>query len=267
MDDQYRAGTGLYIAGAILALAGFMAFQMRYALNVPYHDDIIDVLQFVLSFDAAESVGQRLDLLLAQYNDHRTSASRLLFYLVYAITGEVNFRTLSLLANMAIPVFVILYMQAAPSRELRWPVLLLAALVLCQPQAYGLLFWSMSAFAFYFVLLYSFASLVCLERGSWLALCLAIVFAVGATLSLASGQLVWAVGLFLLVWQILRHGERSWWQLLAWAGSGIVCLLLYYSGVPPRFQEVGLVDALLQTPLHHASCYVNCITVHITFVA
>ena len=257
MNLHNRVRPGLYSGATLLVLGYFAWFLCSRALNIPYHDDIIDVLQFVLQFDAAQNLRDRLQLLLQQYNDHRTAASRLIFYLSYLLTGEISFRRLSLLANLAIPAFVLLYALSVPVRALRWPGLLLAALILCQPQAYGLLFWSMSAFAFYAVSLYALAALYCIHRGGATGLLPAMLFAVGSNLSLASGQLVWPVGGVLLLWQLLYSGRRPRSHLLAWLLAAAVCLTLYGSGAPPRYLEMGLPGALGDTPLHHSAWYLT----------
>ena len=49
----------------------------------------------------------------------------------------------------------------------------LVLLLLCHPRAYGLLFWAMSSFAFYFVCVYGFAALYFLSRSGGLNFSLA----------------------------------------------------------------------------------------------
>ena len=257
MNLHNRVRPGLYSGATLLVLGYFAWFLCSRALNIPYHDDIIDVLQFVLQFDAAQNLWDRLQVLLQPHYDHRTAASRLIFYLSYLLTGEISFRRLSLLANLAIPAFVLLYALSVPVRALRWPGLLLAALILCQPQAYGLLFWSMSAFAFYAVSLYALAALYCIHRGGAIGLLPALLFAVGSNLSLASGQLVWLAGGVLLVWQWLCSGQRPRSHLLVWLLAAAVCLMLYGFGAPPRYQEMGLPGTLGDAPLHHSAWYLT----------
>lgn len=255
MNNNSTPVRGVYIAAAIAVMACFAAYLLSRALNIPYQDDILDVLNFTLRFEEAQTWKQSLAILLEQHNDHRTSASRLAFYGLYQLFGEVNFRSISLVANLAVPLFCALYSLTVPRRELKWLALLLAALLLCQPQAYGLLFWSMSAFAFYNVLLYGFVSFYCLHRGGVGSLALAGLAAGAATFSLASGQLIWLVGMFSLCWQCLRWDGRPWFHLVAWLAMGALALALYYSGVPPRYSEEGVLASALQTPLHHLAWY------------
>ena len=183
----------IYPGLAALVLLAFAVFIHGRALNMPYHDDILDVLKFVLAMRDAGSLGDQLGALFLQYNDHRTGASRLVYYLLYLLQGEVNFRSISFAANAAIPLLGLMYIASLKDdARSSWAAFaLLAALIMCQPRAYGLMLWAMSSFAFYYVCVYALLSMFLLHRSGAGFLFLAILAAWACSFTLASGQVIW----------------------------------------------------------------------------
>ena len=86
----------------VLVIIFYFRFLYGNAINVPFADDIFDVLQVLSGVSLAEDKATAFQILFAQHNDHRTLASRLLYCLVYAISGEIDFRQLIFLANLAL---------------------------------------------------------------------------------------------------------------------------------------------------------------------
>ena len=82
----------LYIT-AVIAYYGWFLYQQ--AMNIPMADDITDVLGVISGILQARDGDTVLALLFEQHNDHRTLSSRLVFYAIYLVEGEVNFRTLT----------------------------------------------------------------------------------------------------------------------------------------------------------------------------
>lgn len=243
---QWLAG-GLAL-GAVLVYALFIAVR---ALDVPFHDDVLDVLDFTLRFEDAASLREKLHVLLAQYNDHRTTAARVVYVLERAIAGEIDFRTLTFVANAAIPLFALCCALAVP-RGWRLLALALALLLMCNPRGTGFLFWPMSLLAFHGVVLWGLGCLLMLSRPGAASFVLAAAMATAAMLSLASGQFAWIAGLAALIvaW---RHGEAAAGKrLLAWVALSCVAVLLFHVGFanPNPFSRV--LSFALATPLHHA---------------
>jgi hypothetical protein len=220
---------------------------------VPYHDDILDILDFLLRFTGEG--GERWEAFFAQHNDHRTGASRLVYYLLYRVQGVVDFRSITFAANLAIPLLALLYGWGARDRSLRPLLVLLTLLLLCQPRAYGLLFWAMSSFAFYFVCVYGLLALHCLSRqgAAWFAL--AVVAGLACTFTLASGQLVWPVGVLYLLWQWRVAGARSLSDLLAWSVAAILALALFRWGFDSPNTLSVVLDFFLATPSHQLTYF------------
>jgi hypothetical protein len=123
-------------------------------------------------------------------------------------------------------------------------------LLLCHPRAYGLIFWAMSAFAFYFVCVYGFASMHLLARPSPGRLLLAVLLAWACSFTLASGQVVWLTGAGYLGWQIFVLGERPLRDLGLWMLAAVLVLTLFHTGFSSPNTLSALLAFFLQTPIH-----------------
>jgi len=204
-------------------------YLLRYALNIPYQDEIYDVLGFLSELVKSEDWRTSLQLFFIKWNEHSTASTRLVYYLSYRLFGEVNFVTLTVLANTALPVFVGLLYLRLRDQDYRWLILLPVVFTLFSFRAYYTALWSMTAFAYFYVLVYGFCCLYCLHKLTTLRLLLAIFFGALATFSLASGQLVWLAGSLGVLHQTLVTKSISRWYLLAWILAAAAVLLVWHS--------------------------------------
>lgn len=237
--------------GIVAVMLYYGLFLCRNAINVPYHDDVLDVLQFLSRVVESSSARETFGHFFINYNEHRTLVPRLMYYLAFLVEGEIDFRTLVFLANLAVPLLLLTLYLAIRKHPHALLVLLPAALVLFQPRFYGLSFFSMSAFAFMFVYLYGFACFLCLRQVTVSRFLAAMVFACLGTFSLASGQIIWLVGLISLLHQALLLRRRS----LAYAGCWCACAVLILAVWRIDYQtsnSLGQVVAnLLGSPVHN----------------
>ena len=124
-------------------------------------------------------------LLFAQYFNHRTLSNRLIYYVMLLATGEVNFRTTVFLANLALPLLLMLLYLTIRHQTYRWLVLLSAALLLFGLRTYELSLWT-SPMDDMFVYVYGFASLICLRKVGLARFLAALVFASLGAFTLAN---------------------------------------------------------------------------------
>ena len=83
-------------------------------MNIPYEDDIPDLLKFAVHAEQLNGVQETLEIEFRQYNDHRVEATRLLVYGIYLIEGEMDFRTLIIIANLGLLLILfLLYLKVA----------------------------------------------------------------------------------------------------------------------------------------------------------
>lgn len=73
----------------------FYFMALKYVLNMPNMDDYEVVLQTVLYIKHGDFWGT----IFRQHNEHRPVLARLLFWVYYCITGEINFKSLCLIGD------------------------------------------------------------------------------------------------------------------------------------------------------------------------
>lgn len=238
----------------LLAFSAVIAHHLWYvnshAINIPHQDDIADFVQFIVSIESADSAKDVFKALFVQYNDHRTSASRLLVLGVYLVEGELNFHTLTLLANLALPLILLLFYLTVREEEYRWSYLLVSALLLLNLRYFEIILFSQGAVAYYYVFLYAFACIFTLHRVSWPKFVLAALFCTLSSLTMASGQIVWLLGLASLLHQCLVSGRRPLIFPAMWLLVAVVMLVLWHTGfteVPHKITSE-MVDRAAMTP-------------------
>jgi hypothetical protein len=213
-------------AGLIFAvIAYYFGFLYQHAINIPFGDDIYDVLKVISEVQLADDKISALQILYAPHNEHRTFASRLLYFTTYLVSGQVDFRNLIFLANLAIPLLFLIFYIRIRKHQMRFWILLPVALILFQLRTYSLTLWSMAAFAYFYVFLYGFYSLYCLHELTKIKFLLAVILASLATFTLASGQMIWLAGFACLVHQSLIRRDTSILYAVIWFIIGFVLLV------------------------------------------
>jgi len=208
-------------AGVAAVMLHYALFIYWHALNIPYADDIFDVLQVLNGTVQSNDVQETFGLLFAQYFNHRTLSNRLIYYLMLLATGEVNFRTTLFLANLALPLLLMLLYLTIRHQTYRWLVLLSAALILFGLRTHELSFWT-APMDDMFVYVYGFASLICLRKIGLVRFLAALVFASLGTFTLANGQFIWLVGFGCLLHQSLILRRTSLIYAFGWLPSAAV---------------------------------------------
>jgi hypothetical protein len=242
-------------------IAHYFWFVSSNAINIPHQDDIYDFLQVVQLIEAADGAEDAFGEWFRQYNDHRTNASRLQIYAAYLVEGEVNFRTHAFLANLALPLILLLFYLVVRNEENRWLFLLVSSLLLLHLRTYTLVFWGQAAFAYYYVYLYAFACLFALHKVTAPKFALAIVLCSLSTFTNAAGQVVWLLGLTSLLHQSLVGGRRSLIYPALWLLVAVAMLLVWRAGfIPTALPEISAENEaqiramfsgiLIDAPLH-----------------
>jgi len=237
--------TLLYLALVLAALSAYAVLFYPWRINVPFHDDYNDILRFLLRYQAAANLHEQIALILEPQGNHRTGASRLIYLLMLQLQGRIDFVTLSLLGNLALPVLCLVYSRLLFRSEHAALSLALAALIVLSPRAYTLLHWPMTAFHFHYLLLYGAIAIVLLQYRGALALAGAALAATAASLTSAGGQAVWIIGGLYLGYLATAAG-RAYLPLVLWALTGLVVVAILYvsSSVAspfPAVDEAGLL--------------------------
>lgn len=211
-------------------IAHYFLYINNHAVNIPYEDDIPDLLQFVVDAEQLDGVQKKLETAFRQYNDHRVEATRLLVYGIYLIDGEMDFRKLIIIANLGLLLILFLFYLVVRHEEFRWIFLLVSALLLFNLKFFTLVLMAQAAFAYYFVFIYAFACLFTLHKVTPLQFVLAAVFCSLSSFTLAAGQAAWLLGLVSLIHQSLVIKQKSVLYPLLWLVIAVAVLALWRMG-------------------------------------
>ena len=255
MQTEVSAGARLTLFTAwlpaflTLAVVGcYFGFLYQHAINVPFADDIFDVVNVVSSAVAADDRGSAIQVLLAQHNDHRTLASRLVYLASYGVVGELDFRVLTFLANLALPLLLLFFYLLVRRNTARYLIMLPVALILFQLRGYGIMLWSMAAFAYFYVFLYGCYSLYFLHNVSPARFLLAVLLAILATFTLASGQLIWLLGFASLLYQVVVRKSASFGYLIVWSMLAFLAWQLWRTGLATPNTPLAMLERILADP-------------------
>ncbi|MEP4146715.1 MAG: hypothetical protein ABJL54_05800 [Halioglobus sp.] len=235
----------------LLVVACYFTYLLQHAINVPLADDIYDVLLPLTKVTEAESLAGAVDALYEKHTDHRTIASRLVYTGQLLVTGEVNFRALNFAANLALPLLLLMLYRMIAGSPQRLLLLLPAALVLLQLRVYGITFWTMASFAYFYVFVYGFLTVLLLQNAGPVRLLLATLTAILASFTLASGQMIWLVGLASLALQALLHKSLPRSFLLWWLLAAVATLALWRAGLGDRIGLGELLQLFFANPRHY----------------
>ena len=237
----------------IAVIANHLWFVNSHAINVPYEDDIYDFLQFVNFAEDADDAKGVFAEMFKPYIYHRTSVQRAFVYSAYLAEGEVNFHTLTVLANLALPLILLLFYLSVRGEKYRWIWLLVSTLLLLHLRAETIVLWSQPAFAYYLVFLFAFASLFALHKVTPPKFVLAVILCTFSAFSYASGQVAFLLGLASLLHQCLISGRRSLMYPAIWLLMAVAVLILWrvgYTDFTFSFDVRWLPDQLSGAPLH-----------------
>ncbi|MCY7349677.1 MAG: hypothetical protein LH606_03305 [Cytophagaceae bacterium] len=223
--------TILAVLLAVVPILVFYAFYWRYAVNVPFQDDFDAIFGSLLHLLDAQSPGEYLRRLTEQDDEHRIGFVRIVTRLLYAVQGEVDFRSIGLVGNLMLLGFLGLFWRSL--RVLGYPVIYLLPVVffLFQIQYHEGIFWGMIPCQNFAVLLFAFSVQYALSRGTGWGFAVACGLGLLATFTNSNGMMAFLPGLLILAWQ------RHWGRLWGWAGVMAVCFWLYlHDLVIPAFR-------------------------------
>ncbi|GAA4458521.1 hypothetical protein GCM10023189_30940 [Nibrella saemangeumensis] len=209
----------------------------RYAVNVPWFDDVEAFPGFLLKYLQASSGLGRVAELLRPNNEHRIVTGKLIALVSYHTTGMLNMRLLIfggfafLLGTWAL----LLYVFKRNRIPLAYAIPV--SFLLFQPQFYLTTFWSITGLQHQPVVFLGFLSLYLLtNRGhrATMSLLGAIALAVLTTFTNGNGMFIWFAGLGV----VLLQGRFS--VAIAWLLSAMLTVSLYFSGFTTQGNEAGI---------------------------
>gem|GEM_PF-6102651 len=234
---------------SLLPIVGFAYTWNRFAINIPFWDDLFVIENSVLPINQAVGFTEKLHYWFGWYTqtEHRIVYNRFVFWLIHALQGEVNYRTAMVIGNLSLLGLSLFYFRLFFTLRLPIRYALPGPFLFFGLASYANQFWGMGALSNFTVLLFVVGCLWFVVQETTRGFGLAVFFALAASLTLGSGLLVWAVGLLLLFFQ------RRYAALTAWTFLTLATILIYIQGyVRPDWSPDPLKNALNPLPILNA---------------
>lgn len=192
-------------------------------------DDFV-LTDFVLRLSQNPSFTEKIRLFFAQHNAHRIVYDRLITYLIYLLTGQMDFRLMMCIGNLSLIGLIWLFWKSIQKSGLSLWYVVPVPYILLSLQGFENTFWAMAALQNYTVLFWVFLSayLLIINCLGWAA-----AVAVVATFTSGNGQFAFVIGLLILLYQ---HRPRRDW--LVWLVVMVSTISLYFIGYNRLPQEL-----------------------------
>ncbi|WP_420151463.1 hypothetical protein [Spirosoma sp.] len=230
-----------YVALIILLAISVVIYYVtifRNAYNFPYEDDFNSALSFIADYSfTGLNFWEKLKLIFSQYNEHRIVFDRLVFLADYGLFGQLNFRHLILIGNLAPFLIGVLFWYVAfkgfplPQKLFYF---LPVAYSLFSFQYWDLSTWSMAALQNLFVIPFAMFCMYNLCQSGRQAFILACVAAVLATFTSGNGMFTFIVGIPVLLFL------KSYRRLGIWIAVSAATIGFYFLNYtrPPYHPDI-----------------------------
>ncbi|MDF7818453.1 hypothetical protein P1X15_12635 [Runella sp. MFBS21] len=132
-----------YIVAALLLIVAFFFYRFVFqnAVNIPFFDDYA-YLEYIIKFEDAPNLWHFLRELEYKHNGHGVITAKLVFWLDYLLTGEVNYRTL-IVAGSGLAILLFGYFWKVLSvNKIPFYCVLPVGLLLFTPAYHENIFWA-----------------------------------------------------------------------------------------------------------------------------
>ncbi|MFN8346777.1 MAG: hypothetical protein U0X91_17380 [Spirosomataceae bacterium] len=208
----------------LFPLAVFCIFLGYFAVDVPQGDDFALILHFLSNYvSTGNDYTQKINLLTAQFVEHRLLYTRLVVLFQYLLTGKVSFYLIIFLGNLSLlGIFVLCWRQLKTARY-SLLYLLPISLLLFQPcYSYDGVLWPAATLAYNSVSFFALLTIHWLSSRRPVHFWLAVVSAALCTYTFGNGMLVLLAGAGLLIVQ------KRWKPLIIWIGISVLIGAVYF---------------------------------------
>jgi hypothetical protein len=219
----------LTILLGITPILFFVYYVWQYTINVPFLDDNLYYTKAVVDVNKSESFSEIFRIFMRQHTitEHKTPVSRLVAYLLYKITGTLNFFTFAQLGNLTL--FGILFLFWRFFRKHAWNIayFLPIPFLIFQMQTYENQFWMGCAWLYYPIGLWQMVTFYLLSYQKPRYFTFAMLSAILVTFIFSNGMFVFFPATLMLIYQ-KRYKDLGIMALVA-----VVCLMIYFSNYTP----------------------------------
>jgi hypothetical protein len=210
---------------AAIAIFAHYITLFAYTQNIPIGDDYYDVFRFLNQYDNAPTITERLFSIFTQHNEHRTAFNRLIYLVMYKLTGGINFKALMIIGDFSTIGLITLLCLQYKNKDSALAIAAFIIIFLLGIQNWTSMFWAMTAISNYSVSFFTLACFATLATEKKLNIYAAIFFATCASLSMGNGITIWPLGVLCIA--LTNHKNRTHWLVL-WLLASIAFIFLYF---------------------------------------
>lgn len=215
----------------------FVYYVWQYTINVPFLDDNLYYTKAVVDVNKSQSMSESFWIFMRQHTitEHKTPVSRFVAWLLYKITGTLNFFAFAQIGNLTL--FGILFLFWRFFQKHAWNIayFLPIPFLLFQMQTFENQFWMGCAWLYYPIGLWQMVTFYFLSYQKPRYFLYAMLSAVFVAFIFSNGMFVFFPATLLLIYQ------KRYKALGIMAVVAAVCLTVYFSNykpspiVPPAF--------------------------------
>jgi hypothetical protein len=244
---KFNASKYLTILLGITPILFFIYYVWQYTINVPFLDDNLYYTKCVVDVNKSQSISESFWIFMRQHTitEHKTPVSRLVAWLLYEITGKLNFFTFAQIGNLTL--FGILFLFWRFFQKHAWNLIYFLPIpfLLFQMQTYENQFWMGCAWLYYPIGLWQMVTFYLLSYQKPRYFTFAMLSAIFVTFIFSNGMFVFFPATLILLFQ-KRYKHLGIMVLVA-----AVCLAVYFSNyrpspiVPPAFSITNILTGFV----------------------
>lgn len=208
----------------VLPFICFTAALYVYVVNVPWMDDVESFLGFMLEYQDARTLSDRVYWLFKPNNEHRILMGKLITVAMQAVTGEVNFRWIIFVSYLGLVGIALLFFRVFRRFSLPLIAFLPVTLILFQPEHYLTSAWAITGVQHLVTACLVFWAMYLLTHPTPGRLAGALALQMLASFSMSNGLFGWVAGLGVLLVQ------QRYRQTVLWGLTGVAMFALYFHG-------------------------------------
>ncbi len=227
----------LSILVGVAPILFFVYYVWQYTINIPFLDDNIYYTKAVVDVNKSQSFSETFKIFMRQHTitEHKTPVSRIAAFLIYKITGKLNFFTFAQIGNLTLLGILFLFWRFF--RKHAWNIVYFLPLpfLLFQMQTNENQFWMGCAWLYYPIGLWQMVTFYLLSYHKPRYFIFAMLSAIFVTFIFSNGMFVFLPATLILLYQ-KRYKDLGIMAMVA-----VVCLGVYFSSyspspiVPPAF--------------------------------
>lgn len=142
----YKSKNWLLIALFLLPILVFFLLFFRFALNIPFEDDLGIVHTLAVELPKAHSFRDKFSTFIMAHNEHPITIFRVFLWVYHAIFQDYNFKAIALIGNLILLSTIFYFFRQLRIIKLSWVWLIPIPFIILSLYIHENAFWALCAF-------------------------------------------------------------------------------------------------------------------------